>query len=258
MGIANFFKKATNTDLNNDGKVSGWERVFGLDPAIRGGAALFNGLDGIHPRTQARNTYSPMQNGWSGEGRGTSWSPMKRQDFSMAQQNPFQVNDFTNSFGNMGNTGLSGGSSASPWANPYKRQEFNLSQPMPSFGQSQPQQPQDMFDPNGLTQFGNTGLPMGNMPQAPRPTPNKMPVRNGLDFMNTIGSAYQSRNAPLYQPSAMQANNGYFDMNKANTVNGNWVNGAGWRTDANKAFGQTEEDMAFNAQMAQRLGTVSQ
>jgi len=62
----------------------------------------------------------------------------------------------------------------------------------------------------------------------------------------------------LVKGFANAANNGYFDMNKANTVNGNWVNGAGWRTDANKAFGQTEEDMAFNAQMAQRLGTVSQ
>jgi hypothetical protein len=125
---------------------------------------------------------------------------------------------------------------------------------MPSYGQ---QQPQDFVNQFSVDQMGYTGIQPQQQFQ-PRPTPNKMPVRNDLDFMNTAGSAYQSRNAPLFQPSAMQANNGYFDMNKANTVNGNWVNGAGWRTDANKAFGQTEEDMAFNAQMAQRLGTVSQ
>lgn len=32
---------------------------------------------------------------------------------------------------------------------------------------------------------------------------------------------------------------------------------SGWRTDANRAMGQTEEDMAFNAQMAQRLGAMA-
>jgi len=253
--IANFFKKATNTDINNDGKVSGWERFVGLDPAIRGGAAFVNRLDGIHPRTQARNMYSPMKNGWSGEGQGTSWSPMKRQEFSLTQQNPWQVNDFTNSFGNMGNTGLSGGSSTQPWSNPYQRQSFGLSAPqMPA----QPQQPQDFVNQFSVDQMGYTGI--GQAPQSfqPRPTPNKMPVRNDLDFMNTAGSAYQSRNAPLYPSNPMTANNGYFDMGKASTAGGNWIPGVGWRTDANKAMGQSEEDMQFNAQMAQRIGMKAQ
>lgn len=149
-----------------------------------------------------------------------------------------------------------------PWASPYQRQEFGLSaqQPQAPLGQ-----PQDMFDPNALTQFGNTGLgapqpqaPQSNFLSGPRITPQQMPVRNDLDFMNTQGSAYQSRYNPVMNPSAMQSNNGYFDMNKAGTVNGNWVQDAGWRTDANKAFGQNEEDMAFNASMAKRIGSMSQ
>lgn len=222
-----------SADLNGNGKTGFFERMLGLDPGIRAVAGAWRGVTG-------RNQLG-------------GWSPMKRQEFST--QNPWQVNDFTNSFGNMGNTGLSGGmGKTDPWSNPYKRQDFSLS--APQYPQM-PAQPQDMFDPNALTQFTNTGLPMGNMPQAPRITPNKMPVRNDLDFMNTAGTAYQSRFAPT-PTNAMTQNNGYFDMGKANTVGGNWVNGAGWRTDANKAFGQTEEDMAFNAQMAHRMGTMSQ
>lgn len=136
----------------------------------------------------------------------------------------------------------------------------------PQYGQSSNLQPTGYELPNTANNAWYQGPGAGSMPQSqpqapqsnflsgPRITPQQMPVRNGLDFMDTQGSAYQSRNAPLYP----QSNNGYFDMNKANTVNGNWVNGAGWRTDANKAFGQTQEDMAFNASMAQRLGSMSQ
>lgn len=152
-----------------------------------------------------------------------------------------------------------------PWASPYQRQEFSLNAQQP---QQAPAQPQDMFDPRALTQFGNTGLgapvqqPVQNPVQqnflsGPRITPQTMPVRNDLDFMNTQGSAYQSRYAPAYA-NPMGQNNGYFDMNKAGTAGGNWVQGAGWRTDANKAMGQTEEDMKFNAQMAQRIGNMAQ
>jgi hypothetical protein len=220
-------------DLNGNGKTGFFERMLGLDPGIRAVAGAWRGATG-------RNQLG-------------GWSPMTRQNFTTSGFG--QPQDFTNSFSNMGNTGLSGGSSTQPWSNPYQRQSFGLSAPqMPA----QPQQPQDMFDPNGLTQFGNTGLPMGNMPQAPRVTPNKMPVRNDLDFMNTAGSAYQSRNAPLYPSNPMTANNGYFDMGKASTAGGNWIPGVGWRTDANKAMGQSEEDMQFNAQMAQRIGMKAQ
>jgi hypothetical protein len=150
-----------------------------------------------------------------------------------------------------------------PWASPYQRQDFGLSQPQSPLAQ---QQPQDFLNQFSAGQMGNTGLGQQAQPQAPqntflsgpRPTPTQMPVRNGLDFMDTQGSAYQSRNAPLYQPSAMQSNGGYFDMGKAGMVGGHWVGDAGWRTDANKAFGQTAEDMNFNAQMARQLATKGQ
>lgn len=225
-----------SADLNGNGKVGFGERLLGLDPGIRAGMGLYRMFKGVdQPKTAFWEHADPSRG-------------IKRQQFGLTQ-NPWQVNDFTNTF-SAPQGGLSYGKT-DPWSNPYKRQEFSLSAPqMPQM----PQQPQDMFDPNALTQFTNTGLPM---PQAPRPTPNKMPVRNDLDFMNTAGTAYQSRFAQT-PTNVMTQNNGYFDMGKANTVGGNWVNGAGWRTDANKAFGQSEEDMAFNAQMAQRMGTMSQ
>lgn len=213
-----------SADLNGNGKTGFFERMLGLDPGIRAVAGAWRGATG-------RNQLG-------------GWSPMKRQDFGLSNQ--WQPQDFTNSFSAPSN-GLGYGKTE-PWANPYKRQDFGLSAPQ------MPAQPKDMFDPNGLTQFTNTGLPMGNQP---RITPNKMPVRNDLDFMNTAGSGYQSRYAPAYA-NPMTQNNGYFDMNKAGTAGGNWVQGAGWRTDANKAMGQTEEDMQFNAQMAQRIGNMAQ
>jgi hypothetical protein len=149
-----------------------------------------------------------------------------------------------------------------PWASPYQRQEFGLSQPQAPLAQAPQQQPQDFLNQFSVGQMGNTGLgpqaPQSSFLSGPRPTPTQMPVRNDLDFMNTAGSAYQSRNAPMYQQSPMQSNNGYFDMSKAGTAGGNWVQGVGWRTDANKAMGQTAEDMAFNAQMARQLGNKAQ
>ena len=70
-------------------------------------------------------------------------------------------------------------------------------------------------------------------------------------------SAYQSRSAPSYV-DPMTANKGYFDMNKFGTVGGNWVHGAGWLTDADKAFGKKAEDLAFEAEMRQRIASMYQ
>lgn len=90
----------------------------------------------------------------------------------------------------------------------------------------------------------------------PKVTPNKMPMPNDLDFIfGADQSAYQSRTAPSYV-DPMKVNNGYFDMNKANTVGGNWINGAGWYTEADKQAGLTEEDVLFNAQMRQRIAQM--
>ena len=230
-----------SADLNGNGKTGFFERMLGLDPGIRAVAGAWRGATG-------RNNVM----GWD-KSRPTAGG-MPRQNFTTSGFG--QPQDFTNSFGNMGSTGLTGGSRGQPWSNPYKRQEFGLSQPMPSYGQQTQQQPQDFVNQFSADQMGYTGIPQQSF--QPRPTPNKMPVRNDLDFMNTAGSAYQSRNAPLYPSNPMTANNGYFDMGKASTAGGNWIPGVGWRTDANKAMGQSEEDMQFNAQMAQRIGMKAQ
>lgn len=90
----------------------------------------------------------------------------------------------------------------------------------------------------------------------PRVTPQKMPMPNDLDFIfGADQSAYQSRTAPSYV-DPMKANNGYFDMGKAGTAGGNWIQGAGWLTDADRAFGKKEEDLLFDAQMRQRIAQM--
>jgi hypothetical protein len=94
-------------------------------------------------------------------------------------------------------------------------------------------------------------------PVAPKITPTKMPMPSDLDFitaqLDPYGqSAYQSRSAPKYV-NPMTANGGYFDMNKAGTVGGKYIEGAGWMTDAAKAFGLKPEDLEFQAMMNQRI-----
>ena len=93
-------------------------------------------------------------------------------------------------------------------------------------------------------------------PPQQRITPKKMPMPSDLDFIfGANQSAYQSRNAPSYV-DPMTANKGYFDMNKAGTVGGNYVQGAGWLTGADKAFGKKAEDLAFEAEMRQRMANM--
>lgn len=219
--MAGFMKGMMDADLNGNGKVGFGERLLGLDPGIRALASGWRSMTG-------RNL---PQTGWG--------QPIQRQQFRTTQGYPWQVNDFSQGI-NYNSGGINQQGSLARLINPsttVNDLQNNIS-----------------YDSGGINP--NYGQNIGTT--MPKPRPVQYPTRNGLDFMNTAGSAYQILSAPLYQPNAMQANGGYFDMGKANTVGGNWVNGAGWRTDANKAFGQTEEDMAFNAQMAQRLGTMAQ
>jgi hypothetical protein len=93
-------------------------------------------------------------------------------------------------------------------------------------------------------------------PPQQRITPKKMPMPSDLDYIfGADQSAYQSRSAPSYV-NPMTANKGYFDMNKAGTVGGNYVQGAGWLTDADKAFGKKAEDLQFEAMMRQRMANM--
>ena len=95
-------------------------------------------------------------------------------------------------------------------------------------------------------------------PPQQRITPKKMPMPSDLDYIfGANQSAYQSRSAPSYV-NPMTANKGYFDMNKAGTVGGNYVQGAGWLTGADKAFGKKAEDLAFEAEMRQRIASMYQ
>jgi hypothetical protein len=93
-------------------------------------------------------------------------------------------------------------------------------------------------------------------PPQQRVTPQKMPMPSDLDYIfGADQSAYQSRSAPSYV-NPMTANKGYFDMNKAGTVGGNYVQGAGWLTQADKAFGKKAEDLQFEAMMRQRMANM--
>jgi hypothetical protein len=93
-------------------------------------------------------------------------------------------------------------------------------------------------------------------PPQQRVTPQKMPMPSDLDYIfGADQSAYQSRSAPSYV-NPMTANKGFFDMNKAGTVGGNYVQGAGWLTQADKAFGKKAEDLQFEAMMRQRMANM--
>lgn len=218
-----------SADLNGNGKVGFFESIAGADPLIRAAGGLFRNWTG---RNQTPgSTWGANDRNWGGL--------PQRQQFGTTQGYPWQVNDFSQGI-NYNSGGINQQGSLARLINPQTTVndlQNNIN-----------------YDSGGINP--NYGQTIGTT--MPKPRPVQYPTRNGLDFMNTAGTGYQSLNKPLYQPNAMQVNNGYFDMGKANTVGGNWVNGAGWRTDANRAMGQTEEDMAFNAQMAQRLGTMAQ
>lgn len=93
-------------------------------------------------------------------------------------------------------------------------------------------------------------------PPQQRVTPQKMPMPSDLDYIfGANQSAYQSRSAPSYV-DPMTANKGFFDMNKAGTVGGNYVQGAGWLTQADKAFGKKAEDLQFEAMMRERMANM--
>jgi hypothetical protein len=93
--------------------------------------------------------------------------------------------------------------------------------------------------------------------QTVRATPTKMPMPSDLDSLmaslNPQGmGGYQSRAMPS-PINPMTSNKGYFDMNKAGTVGGNYIEGAGWMTDAARAFGLKPEDLEFQTMMNQRI-----
>lgn len=93
--------------------------------------------------------------------------------------------------------------------------------------------------------------------QTVRAAPTKMPMPSDLDSLmaslNPQGmGGYQSRAMPS-PINPMTSNKGYFDMNKAGTVGGNYIEGAGWMTDAARAFGLKPEDLEFQAMMNQRI-----
>jgi hypothetical protein len=93
--------------------------------------------------------------------------------------------------------------------------------------------------------------------QTVRATPTKMPMPSDLDSLmaslNPQGmGGYQSRAMPS-PINPMTSNKGYFDMSKAGTVGGNYIEGAGWMTDAARAFGLKPEDLEFQAMMNQRI-----
>jgi hypothetical protein len=123
---------------------------------------------------------------------------------------------------------------------------------------------------SGLQMPQEQQAPQAQAPQAPqqaapqimdtqtvRSTPTKMPMPSDLDSLmaslNPQGmGGYQSRAMPS-PINPMTSNKGYFDMNKAGTVGGNYIEGAGWMTDAARAFGLKPEDLEFQAMMNQRI-----
>ena len=139
--------------------------------------------------------------------------------------------------------------------NPYQRQNFGLTAQQPQNPQGAPQDFQQNIN------YGMQGLP-GYQPQQPFRAPQQFPQSGNLSQMAMMnpslcsGSAYQDigNNYMNAKPSNY---NGY-GIDNASSVGGHWVDGAGWRTDANRAMGQTAEDMAFNAQMARQLANKSQ
>lgn len=213
MANNNFF----SADLNGNGKVGFGERLLGLDPGVRALAGAWRWATGSNQ----------PQRGW---GNG-----IQRQNFGLSQNQWGAPQEFRQNINPTGGINSNLGRLIAPTTTVN-----DLNNPI-------------NYNSGGIQQQPQSGMAPTINPMAPKPRPVQYPQRNGLDFMDTTGSAYQSLNAPLYQPSAMQANNGYFDMGKAGSVGGNWVQGAGWRTDANRAMGQSVEDMQFLAQQQAML-----
>lgn len=170
------------------------------------------------------------------------------------------------------------------WGSAISKTPYNQPIGVQDFSNQIPSMASSLFTPNipkgdyGTTvqDFSNTfsapmgsGLQMGQeeAPQQAAPqvmdtqtvraTPTKMPMPSDLDSLmaslNPQGmGGYQSRAMPS-PINPMTSNKGYFDMNKAGTVGGNYIEGAGWMTDAAKAFGLKPEDLEFQAMMNQRI-----
>lgn len=97
--------------------------------------------------------------------------------------------------------------------------------------------------------------------QQPKIQPKTMPMPSDLEFIyGAKDSAYQSLVPPALQTptNPMTANGGFFDMNKAGTVGGQYIQGVGWMTDAARAAGLKPEDLEFQAMMQQRIASMYQ
>jgi hypothetical protein len=161
--------------------------------------------------------------------------------------------------------------SKTPYNQPIGVQDFSNQIPSLASGLFTPSIPKGDYGTTAQDVSNTFSAPMGSglqmaqeqaqqeapQPAAPRITPNKMPMPSDMDYLmgqlDPSGmSGYQSRAMPNYQ-DPMASNRGYFDMNKAGTVGGKYIEGAGWMTDAAKAFGLKPEDLEFQAMMNQRI-----
>lgn len=98
-------------------------------------------------------------------------------------------------------------------------------------------------------------------PVQPKIQPKTMPMPSDLEFIyGAKDSAYQSLIPSALQTptNPMTANGGFFDMNKAGTVGGQYIQGVGWMTDAARAAGLKPEDLEFQAMMQQRIASMYQ
>lgn len=161
--------------------------------------------------------------------------------------------------------------SKTPYNQPVGVQDFSNQIPSLASGLFTPPIPKGDYGTTAQDVSNTFSAPMGSglqmgqeqaqqeapQPEAPRITPTKMPMPSDMDYLmgqlDPSGmSGYQSRAMPNYQ-DPMTSNRGYFDMNKAGTVGGKYIEGAGWMTDAAKAFGLKPEDLEFQAMMNQRI-----
>lgn len=114
----------------------------------------------------------------------------------------------------------------------------------------------------GIQQPGQEAPPVQAPPvQQPKIQPKTMPMPSDLEFIyGAKDSAYQSLIPPALQTptNPMTANGGFFDMNKAGTVGGQYIQGVGWMTDAARAAGLKPEDLEFQAMMQQRIANMYQ
>ena len=189
----------------------------------------------------AKGVNAPTQKGW---GSAISKTPYNQ---------PIGVQDFSNQIPSLASGLFTPSIPKGDYGTTVQDISNTFSAPMGS-GLQMPQE-QQIAQP----QAPQAQAPQQEAPQpaAPRITPQRMPMPSDLDYiMGQLDpggqSAYQSRAMPTYN-NPMTANNGYFDMNKAGTVGGKWIEGAGWMTDAARAFGLKPEDLEFQAMMNQRI-----